>query len=207
MPKFHAQHLLSAPNEHLLEPPHPDPSYDYDDLYLNPVKTLISWRAASRPYRKKDRSYYITIAILIILVSAIAILAGEKLLIGALFALGFLVYVLNFVPPQDIEYKVSTQGITVGDHFYHWQELDSFWFSDKEGHRLLNVLTKFRFPGLLMLVLGETPEEQLKMVTARYLPFHEIAPKTTFEKWSDSLQKYFPLENPKKEEPKPTGSV
>lgn len=206
MPKYHKKDLLSSPLDRPELPPghpnHPDnQDYGYPDPYANyydPVRTLVSWKAPSRPYRKKERSYYTTVALLIVLVSMIAFFWGERLLIGALLALGFLVYVLNFTPPQDIEYKISTQGITIGDHFYHWEELDSFWFSKKEGQSILNVLTKFRFPGLLMLVMGDTPEEELKTVTARYLPFHEIAPKSTLEKWSESLQKHFPLETPRK---------
>lgn len=206
MPKYHKKDLLSSPLDRPElpsgQPDHPgNQDYEYPDPYANYydlVRTLISWKAPSRPYRKKERSYYTTVALLIILVSMIAFFWGERLLIGALLALGFLVYVLNFTPPQDVEYKISTQGITIGDHFYHWEELDSFWFSKKEGQNILNILTKFRFPGLLMLVMGDTEEEELKTLTARYLPFHEIAPKSTLEKWSESLQKHFPLETPHK---------
>lgn len=199
MPKYHKKDLLSSP----LDTPELPPGYqeDFDPYLANyyaPVRVIVSWNAASRPYRKKERSYYTTVALLIALISLIAFLWGERLLIGAVLALGFLVYVLNFTPPSDIEYKISTQGITIGDHFYHWEELDSFWFSEKEGSNILNVLTKFRFPGLLMMVMGDISEEELKTITARYLPFHEIAPKSTLEKWSDSLQKNFPLETPHK---------
>ncbi len=204
MPKYHTQNLLSSPldrpelspgDRHSNEE-HPDfdPYLDYYD----PVRTIIAWRAPSRPYRKKARSYYTTVALLIILVSMIAFFWGERLLIGALLALGFLVYVLNFTPPGEIDYKISSQGIIIGDHFYHWEELDSFWFSEKEGLKILNILTKFRFPGLLMLVMGNTPQDQLQRIVAHYLPFHEIAPKSTLEKWSESLQKNFPLETPQK---------
>ncbi|MBI2596379.1 hypothetical protein HYW46_06645 [Candidatus Daviesbacteria bacterium] len=169
-----------------------DPFFDYD-----PVRTLLSWKAPSRPFRKKDRSFYTTVAVLIVLTSMIVFLAGEKILVGAILALGFLVYVLNFISPEDVGYKISTQGVTIGDHFYHWQELDSFWFSEKDGHKLLHVLTRINFPGVLILVLGsDVSEEEVRNTCARYLPFHEIAPKTMMEKWSDSLQKHFPLENP-----------
>jgi hypothetical protein len=197
MPKYHKKDLLSSPlDTPELPPGHPDEHFDPYLDYYDPVRTLVSWKAPSRPYRKKERSYYTTVALLIILVSLIAFFWGERLLIGALLALGFLVYVLNFTPPGEIEYKISTQGIIIGDHFYHWEELDSFWFSEKEGQKILNVLTRFRFPGLLMLVMGDTSQEELQRVVARYLPFHEIAPKSTLEKWSESLQKHFPLETP-----------
>jgi hypothetical protein len=168
---------------------------DRDTLY-NSVQTLLSWKAVSRPFRKKDRSYYTTVLILIGLISLIALLAGERLLIGVLLALLFLIYVLNFVSPEEIDYKLSTQGITIGDHFYHWWELDSFWFSEKDNFKILNVLTRIRFPGQLIIVLGDVSQEEVKRVCARFLPFHEIAPKSTLEKWSETLQKHFPLENP-----------
>lgn len=174
------------------------------DVETDLIKTYLSWKAPSRPFRKKDKSYYTTIAILVVLLILIALLAQEILLIGVLLALAFVAYVLGFVPPEDVEYKISTQGITIGDHFYFWQDLDSFWFAEKEGQKILNVLTHLRFPGQLMLVLdpstssGQESEEEVKKIVAKYLPFHEIAPKSLMDKWADSLQKHFPLENPQR---------
>lgn len=161
-----------------------------------PVKTLLSWTAPSRPFRKKDRSYYTTIATIVTLLILIALLAREFLLVGVLMALTFVAYVLGFVAPQDVDYKISTQGVTIGDHFYFWQELDSFWFNEKEGHKILNILTHLRFPGQLMLILGSEDEEKVKNMVAKYLPFHEIAPRSLVDKWAEGLVKHFPLENP-----------
>lgn len=160
------------------------------------VRTLFSWEAPSRPYRKKDRSYYTTVAILVILLALIAFLMREFLLIGAILAFGFVTYVLAFIPPGDITYKISTQGITIDDHFYFWHNLDSFWFKLKDGQKILYIQTRLRFPAQLMLVAGESDEEQLKKIIARFLPFHEIPTTTMFDRWADSLQKHFPLENP-----------
>ena len=201
MPKFFEREPKLLPQEKLL--PQPDETHyahheetPYTDQHYNPIQTLLSWRAPARPYRKKDRSYYTTVALLIVLISLIAFFAGEKLLIGVILAIGFVVYVLNFVPPEEVENRISTQGITIGDHFYHWQELDSFWIEQKDGHSILSVLTLLRFPGLLMLLLDNIDPEEVKTTCARFLPFHEIAPKSMVQKWSESLQKNFPLENP-----------
>ncbi len=194
MPRFYKENLLTG----ALDTPELSAGHTEQtekDEEFDPIKTLTSWTAPSRPFRKKDRSYYTTVAILIILISLIAVLAGEKLLIGALFSLGFLIYVLNFYAPEESNYKISNQGITIGDHFYLWQELDSFYFSKKDGFDILNIYTRFRFPALLILVLNSNAEE-VKKICARFLPFHEIAPKSLMDKWSEGLQKHFPLENP-----------
>ena len=159
------------------------------------IKTLISWEAPSRPYRKKDRSYYTTLGIIVILLVLILLLAREILLIGAILSLAFVSYVLAFVPPANIKYKISTQGVTIGEDFYFWHFLDSFWFKEKEGEKILIIQTMIRFPGQLMFVLGAQQEDEIKKMVARFLPFHESPYRSWVEKWSEGLQKHFPLEN------------
>ena len=159
------------------------------------IRTLITWEAPSRPFRKKDRSYYTTIAILVILLVLISFLFREFLLIGVLLALAFVTYVLAFVPPHSIQYRISTQGITVGEDFYFWHFLDAFWFKEKDGIKVLHIQTRLRFPAQLMLVLGSQNEEKVKKAVARFLPFVEVPYKSWMEKWSEGLQKHFPLEN------------
>lgn len=160
------------------------------------IKTLLSWEAPARPFRKKDRSYYTTIATLLILVVLIVFFwLKDFLLIGTLLSLGFVTYVLAFVPPHNIKYRVSTQGITIGEDFYFWHFLDAFWFKEKENYKILIIQTRVRFPGQLMLVLDGQDEEKVKKIVARFLPFVEVPYKSWMEKWSEGLQKHFPLEN------------
>lgn len=166
------------------------------------IKTLLSWEAPSRPFKKKDRSYYTTIAILAILLVLIAFLAREFLLIGVILSFAFVSYVLAFVPPHHISYRISTQGITIGEDFYFWHFLDAFWFKKKEGQTILHIQTRLRFPAQLMLVLGDPSagsgqvnEEKIKKLVSRFLPYVEVPYKSWMEKWSEGLQKHFPLEN------------
>lgn len=159
------------------------------------IKTLLSWEAASRPFRKKDRSYYTTLAVIVILLVLILLLAKEFLLIATLLSLAFVAYVLAFVPPHKVTYRISTQGITVGEDFYFWHFLDAFWFKEKEGSKILHIQTRLRFPAQLMLVLGDQDEEKVKKIVARFLPYVEVPYKSWMEKWSEGLQKHFPLEN------------
>ena len=193
MPTVFEKEPLKEPEPAVI--PHPQP-HESHESHPDPVKTLLDWKAPSRPFRRKDRSYYTTIATIVTLLILIALLAREILLIGVILALSFVAYVLGFVPPEEIEYKISTQGITIGDHFYFWGDLDSFWFSDKEWHKMLHILTHYRFPAQLILMIGSKSEEEVRKVVAQYLPYHEIAPKSLVESWGEALQKHFPLENP-----------
>jgi hypothetical protein len=120
----------------------------------------------------------------------------EFILIGVILSFCFVIYVLGFVPPEDVKYKISTQGITIGDHFYFWTDLESFWFSQKDGVTLLNILTHLRFPAQLIILIGDQNENSLRDIISKYLPYHEIAPQSFIDKWGERIQKYFPLESP-----------
>ena len=159
------------------------------------IRTLLSWEAPSRPFRKKDRSYYTTIAILVILLVLIALLMREFLLIAVLLSLAFVSYVLAFVPPAHLAYRISTQGVTIGEDFYFWHFLDAFWFKEKDGHKVLHIQTRLRFPAQLMLVLEGHDEEKIKKIVSRFLPYVEVPYKSWMEKWTEGMQKNFPLEN------------
>lgn len=194
MPEDQSTHTQEHETQHGPENVHED--------YFTPkmgeaeeIRTLLEWEAPARPFRKKDRSYYTTLAIIVVLLTLILLLAKEFLLIATLLSLAFVSYVLAFVPPHRISYKISTQGITIGEDFYFWHFLDSFWFKQKEGHTVMHIQTRFRFPAQLMLVLEAVEEEKIKKIMSRFLPFYEKPYKTWIEKWTEGLQKHFPLEN------------
>ena len=135
------------------------------------VKTLITFEAPSRPFRKKDRSYFTTIIIFVIVVILVSLWLREFLLVAVSLSLAFVAFVFAAVPPENIIYKITTQGVTVGGSFYFWHDLDSFWFKESEGQKILIIQTKLRFPGQLVLVLGDQDEEQVKKEVAHFLPF------------------------------------
>lgn len=197
MPKeeVHEKEAQKPPVEHHKEEQGPE-FFTPKMMEAEEIKTLFSWEAPARPFRKKDRSYYTTIAVLVILIVIIVrFWLNDLLLIGAIMSFAFVAYVLAFVPPHNVKYRVSTQGIIIGDDFYFWHFLDSFWFKEKEKQKILHIQTALRFPAQLMLVVKEEDEEKIKKTVARFLPYVEVPYKSWLEKWSESLQKHFPLEN------------
>jgi hypothetical protein len=185
--------------EHLL-PEHAQISYQSSPVKDNPLQTLLSWTAPSRPFRRKDRSYYTTIAIIVTLLILIALLIQEFILVGVLLAVTFVAYVLGFVPPEDIPYKLSTQGVTIDNHFYLWGELDSFWLNKKEDQTLVTITTKLKYPAQVSMVLTDENIDQVRQTMAKYLPFHEIPPRAFMDRWAEGLSRFFPLEK----HPKPS---
>lgn len=157
-------------------------------------ETLLSWRSSSRPFKKRKREYYATLIIIVLLISGILFFFGQFALILAVWALSFMAISFSIVPPHDTDYKITTQGIVVGEHAYLWNELYDFYFKKQFGSEVIEVRGHTALPFLLVLTLGSVPKEQVKEVLNKYLPFREVIERNFMDKAGDWLARTFPLE-------------
>jgi hypothetical protein len=163
----------------------------------NTVETILEWTAPGRPFKKKGKQYYLTSLLIVLLVEVILFLFHQYMLMLLIASLLFVTFVLATIPPRDFKYRISTEGITVEDHFFLWQELYDFYFKKREGVDVVHVRTHSFIPGELTLTLGEITREQMRSALLPYLPFREVVRSTFMEKSGDWLTKNFPLEKDK----------
>jgi hypothetical protein len=170
-----------------------DPQFQQSQPQIAPEEVLLVWDAPSRPYKKRDREYYTTIAIIIFLLSIILFFAGQFLLIAVIVSFGFVSYMLASIPPENTTHAITTYGVRTGDKLYHWAELGRFWFTDRLGQRVLNIEYFHRIIGSLVLLLGDLKEEEVKKLLIPYLR-NETPLPTFVDKASQWLQKKIPLD-------------
>jgi len=160
------------------------------------VKTLLAWTAPGRPFRKRSKQYYLTSLLIMLLIEIILFLFHEYLLMLVVVSLVFVAFALATIPPHPFHYRISTEGITIEDHFFLWQELYDFYFQKVEGVDVLRIRTHAFIPGELTLTLGDIDKEQIKKIILPYLPYREVIKQTFMEKSGEWLSRNFPLENP-----------
>lgn len=158
------------------------------------LKTLLEWVAPIRPFKRRDRKYFTTIISLVAVLALILIFIREFLLIGVIFSVLFVTYVLATVEPEKTKHKITTHGVTTADQTYPWEELGDFWFTKKFDSTVLNINTKARFPGRLFLIIEEAEREKVRKILTEYLPFRETPPENLVDKISESLASKFSLE-------------
>jgi len=154
---------------------------------------LLSWEAPERPFKKRDREYYSTIAIIVVLLCVILFFAGQFLPIAVVVSFAFVSYALASVPPETTTNRITTFGIHAGGKLYQWKDLGRFWFTTKLGQEVLNVEHNHQVFTKIMLVLSDTPKETMSKILRHYLP-EETPPPTWLDKASLWLQEKFPLE-------------
>jgi hypothetical protein len=140
-----------------------------------PERDLVVWSAPARPFKRRTRKFYVTLFSIVALVSVILFVAEGWMPVVLLVALVFLFYVMNTVPPQTIEYKVTTRGIAMAGKKTDWNLLGRFWFSKKGEENILNLETAV-FPGRMEFVVPEGKKEEIEKALSSYLPQEEIPP-------------------------------
>lgn len=163
-------------------------------IVQEPLKDLFVWQALARPYKRRNKEWYSTIAAIIFLLAVILIFLQEWALIGVIVSIGFLSYVLSSVPPEKVESKITTRGMFAGGRRFDWTLLYRFWFSEKWGSSLLNIETRLGFPRRLMFVINKPDQHKIKKILEKYLILEK--PQNQFvDRAGNWLQRKFPLEN------------
>lgn len=158
-----------------------------------PEKVLITWTAAARPFKRRDREFYITVIAIAAIVGLILFLVEGFMPVVLLVSLIFLFYVLSTVEPEAIEYKITTKGIKVEQRLTEWNNLTRFWFSRRFDSELL-IFEEIVLPGRMELVLDPNKKEEIKKTLSSYL-MEEEAPPSFLDRSANWLSKKLPGNN------------
>ena len=165
---------------------------DDNDYLVDTEKDLLSWSAPNRPFKKRNKEYYSTIAMIVILVSLILFFAGQFLPIAVVISIAFVSYVLASVPPEKASHRITTYGIHTDQQFHYWEEMGRFWFTSKFGQEMMHVEVA-KFPGQITMLLGDQSKEPLKKLLMKYL-IHETPLPSFLDKAADWMQEKIPLD-------------
>lgn len=140
-----------------------------------PERELVVWSSPARPFKRRDRKFYVTVIAIAGLVCLILFLAEGWMPVVLLVSLVFLFYVMNTVEPEAVEYKITTRGISMAGKKVDWAYLGRFWFSNRFDHELLIIETA-NFPGRMEFVVTAENKGEIKKALSSYLSEEEIPP-------------------------------
>lgn len=155
-------------------------------------RELVVWKAMERPFKARDRQFFTTAMVIAMLVGVILLFAREWMLVATLAAGVFAYYVWSTVPPQEVEYKITSRGVRMHNQLYTWAEMARWWVEEKWGYKLLAVDVPASFPKRLYLVMTDN-ESQVKEAMGKYVLMEKPA-ETSMDRAGKWLTEKFPLE-------------
>src|SRR5579859_4368652 len=139
----------------------------------DPEKDLVVWMAPARPFKRRNKDFYVTVAAMAGVTALVLFLIEGWLPVILVISLVFLFYVMSTVEPENIEYKITTKGIKIAGHLNDWAGMGRFWFTKRLDNNLLVIETR-ALPGRLELVIKPELEEQIKKEMTKYLTYEEV---------------------------------
>ena len=163
---------------------------------MNIEKDIYEWVQMERPFKKRNKEFWITAIAILVLVSVIFIFIKEFLLIVALFSALFTYYALSTVEPHQIRYRITNRGIYWGDSRMEWELLRRFWIKSNLDSEAVFFETNLRFPRQVSMIINPEDKEKLKKIIARRIPCLDDSPEFV-DKVTNWFGKKFPLESKK----------
>lgn len=165
------------------------PSTSQDDIYYQ-------WIAPSRATIKRDKQWYWNVALICIFIVFFALIAKNTMLIAVILALLFALYVNASVPAPNVLYKLTKQGIEVGEgteiEIFPWVLLLEYAYYYKEGQEIMYVYTLGGNVARLEILYSEDDRKIINTIMEMYLPYKKPPQKENlFTRWLDGL--YIPL--------------
>ena len=125
---------------------------------------IYKWNAPTRVYLKRDKQWYWTMLLIVLIVAVFLLYIKEYVLILVVLSILFVLYVSSIVPPENTEHQITTLGIRTLSELYTWDMLKDFWVSYKNGREVLNIDTNVTSPTRLIMLFSS--EDKSKIIEA-----------------------------------------
>lgn len=138
-------------------------------------KELFVWTAAERPFKRRNRDFWVTLISIAAVTSLVIFLVEGAMPVILIISLLFLFYVLSTVEPGSTQYSLTSKGVKVAGKLTDWEIIQRFWFSRRFDDTLL-VFETAVLPGRMELVVNAADKDTLRKVLAKYAPEEEVPP-------------------------------
>ena len=153
---------------------------------------LFEWESPIRvPFAFEMKSFFLIVALCLFFILFLAIL-GHYLLMFAIIALLFLIYVSGTTKPVDVKHQITARGIESLDVLYEWYMLDNFYFTKKKDNYILILETNLRFPSQLFILIDKKDISTIFLLLQDQLLYKDIKKQSSWEKMNNG--EYIPLE-------------
>lgn len=145
-----------------------------DDIYYQ-------WVAPSRLVITRDRQWYWTIALLLMIMVLFAIILREMIWVAVILSFFLAIYVNSAIPAADTVYKLTRQGIELGEgkdmEIYSWQQMIDYSFYYKNKTEILYLDTLIGMPSRIQILFSQEDRRNISMVLEAHLPYKPVPKK------------------------------
>lgn len=142
-----------------------------------PLEIYYSWESPSRTYEKKDKPWFLKVAIAALLLILFFAFLQDFIVILVICVIVLILFLLSSIPPNTVKHVISNKWIKTIETKYKWKELKDFWVAVKNNQTIVYIGTKLKFPPRLLLIINKENEEKVIQLLGKYLEYKEFDKK------------------------------
>lgn len=160
--------------------------HDTKSVGVEPVSTAIppsgsggsiSWTAGEFIAHSKGPLWYvILIAVTIVLAGLIFLVTKDKTSTAVIVVVGLVLAIYGAKPPRELQYKVDSSGVQIGNKHYPFDRFRSFAIVQQASFSSLAFLPFKRFALLVTAYYDPQDEAKIIDIISSYLPLEEKPP-------------------------------
>lgn len=148
--------LLEAPHDMLIE------EFSEDVIH--------HWRAQEFQVYEKNRRVQMTLVISLAAIVIWALIDNSPVMAITFILFGIVGYFFSQQEPRVLTFRITEQGVVVGNEIYQYRNLHSFWiFTDSEEEPVLSLRTKGSFLPFIHIPLGQEDPNAIREIMLHFL--------------------------------------
>ncbi len=147
-----------------------------DDEAADESGQTFSWVAKEFVHHEKTMGWYVLLAGVAIVLSALVYLLTKDIVSIAVIIVGALLLLYyGAKAPNDITYTLSSQGVTIGNRYYGYENFRSFSVLQEGSTRNIVFMPQKRFSLLVSIYYQPSDEEMIVGLLSSILPLTEFS--------------------------------
>jgi hypothetical protein len=145
-------------------------------------KTSLSWEALEFRHYPKNFSWYITMAVLVLLIIAFELLQKDFFGAISLGVIAIFIIVFAMHKPKMITIELTSEGIHIERSFIPYSQMKYFWIVDNENHKTLNIETTAYINRTILVELEGQDSNAVRQAMLRQVPEHSSTEETFIQR-------------------------
>lgn len=135
----------------------------------------IKWSAPEYHHYERSNDWFWAVGIITICITILAFFFGNALFgILILLSAGILIFFVLRVP-ENVDYEISTRGITVGKELHPFLTLESFWIETRHGEPKIIFKSKKTIMPFIIIPIHEESVDDVAAVLRNFIEEKELA--------------------------------
>ncbi len=142
----------------------------------------ISWKAPEFVHYTKDIYWFLGLGLGSLFLVGFAVWMRNWFMVAAFVLASIALVIVSRRKPEVVDHEITEEGIKVGNRFYSFSKLKSFWIIKTSPFPTLNFEPTRKISPVITLQLGKVDLDQIRQFLGRYLPEQEGRGEDIFDK-------------------------